>query len=261
MRILLVNDDGISSKGLWALAHAASSRGHRVFICAPSSQQSAASQRITLADPIYVSPYPSDDPNITAYAIVGTPTDCVRLGLYDLVKEPVDVVISGINDGYNAGMAVYYSGTVSAAREGALNHLHAIAVSIAYRAPQEMIDHLAEYAVETAEKYIVLTLPPATVLSINAPRRDADMLKPPAFAPLSTANFLDTYIRRESPRAGMYYWLDSGALTEPYSESSDQDLLDKGHITLTLIGNYTDHNEKYHDFIRACQSTPKLGSP
>jgi len=257
MRILLVNDDGIGSNGLWALACAATARGHRVYICAPSSQQSAASQRITLAEPIYVSPYPAEDSNITAYSIVGTPTDCVRLGLYDLVKEPVDVLISGINNGYNAGMAVHYSGTVGAAREGALNHLHAIAVSIAYRSTQEMIDHLAAYAVETAEKYIALTLPPAAVLNINAPRCDAHMLKRPAFAPLSTANFLDTYIRRESPRAGAYYWLDSGALTEPYTEGSDQDLLDKGHITLTLIGNLADHNDDYLDFIMACQNTLK----
>ena len=139
MHIFLVNDDGIGSKGIMALARAATGRGHKVTMCAPATQQSAASQRITLAEPIYVAPYPSQDPLLTAYAITGTPTDCVRLGLQNLAKEPVDVLISGINDGYNSGMAVHYSGTVAAAREGALNGLHAIAAHH-HKASQALID-------------------------------------------------------------------------------------------------------------------------
>ncbi len=254
MHIFLVNDDGIGSKGIMALARAAAARGHRVTMCAPAAQQSAASQRITLTDPIFVREYPADLPGVAAYAIAGTPTDCVRLGLLDLAQGPVDVLISGINDGYNAGMAVHYSGTVGAAREGALHHLHAMAASIDYHAAQEMVDHLARFVIETAESYATLPLPPGVLLNVNAPRLDPDKLLPPVVAPLSTANFTDCYLRRESPRAGVYYWLDKGAHTEPPIPGSDQDMLDKGHVTLTFMGNPSDHSACFPDFLPACKT-------
>lgn len=254
MHIFLVNDDGIGSNGIMALARAATAKGHKVSMCAPASQQSAASQRITLIEPIYVSPYPVDDKSITAYSIAGTPTDCVRLGLFDLVQEPVDMLISGINDGYNSGMAVHYSGTVGAAREGALNHLHAIAASIAYHATQEMLNHFAAYVIAMAEKYVTLPLSSPVVLNLNAPLRKPAELLAPVLAPLSTANYLDTYLRRESPRAGVYYWLEGGARTEPFIEGTDQDMLEKGHITLTFMGNPTDHSVIDPALAAACQT-------
>lgn len=191
---------------------------------------------------------------VTAYAIAGSPADCVRLGLLQLIDEPVDVLISGINDGYNCGSAVHYSGTVSAAREGALHGLHAIATSIAYHATQEMIDNLARFTVGVAEKYVDMKVPPVTVLNINAPDVAPDQLKPPVYAPLCTANFTDNYIRRESPRSGTYFWLDHGSETDPPIPGGDQDMLGRGHITLTLMGNPMEHNADYGDFAVACQT-------
>ncbi|MEG2480851.1 MAG: 5'/3'-nucleotidase SurE, partial [Clostridia bacterium] len=100
MHIFLVNDDGIGAKGIMALFHAAVLRGHRVSMCAPRTQQSAASHRFTLTEPIYVEPYPVQGEGSQAFSITGSPVDCVRIGLFELVKEPVDVLISGINNGY-----------------------------------------------------------------------------------------------------------------------------------------------------------------
>lgn len=257
MHIFLVNDDGIGAKGLVALARAATAKGHKVTMCAPATQQSAASQRITLAEPIYVAPYPCEDPRVCAHAITGTPTDCVRLGLQDLVREPVDVLISGINNGYNSGMAVHYSGTVAAAQEGALNGLHAIACSIHYHASQELIDRFAAFVVDTAESLVSLTLPPGVLLNINAPDESAGPWKEPAVCPLCTANFTDGYLRRESPRAGIYYWLDGSASTQPPIPGSDQDLLNRGHITMTFMGNPSDHGAAFTGFVSACQTAGK----
>lgn len=252
MHIFLVNDDGIGTPGIMALYQAALARGHQVTLCAPATQQSAASQRITLHEPIFVKPYPVEGGQ--AFAVGGTPADCVRLGLRQLVEQPVDLVISGINEGYNAGTAVHYSGTVSAAREGALNGHHAIAVSIAYDATQAMKEHLARFTIAVGEAYTHLALPPATVLNINAPALGPDQLKPPVYAPLCGANFTDDYLRRESPRAGTYYWLESDAKTDPPTPGSDQDMLKKGHITLTLMGCPTDHCAGFNGFADACQS-------
>ena len=250
MHIFLVNDDGIQSIGIHALCQAALARGHRVSICAPSHQQSAASQRITLADPIYVKPYDFGQEGVNAWAITGTPTDCVRLGLYELVTEPVDVLISGINDGYNAGMAVHYSGTVGAATEGALNRVRAMAVSVHHEASQEMYDYTAHLAIATAERYVALKTPPATVLNMNAPLREPDDVLAPLLAPLSTANFKDTYIRRESPRSGVYYWMSNDWLMEPPEENTDLDLLNKGHVTFTFMGNPSEHSAAFASFVR-----------
>ena len=250
MHILLVNDDGIQSIGIHALCQAALMRGHRVSVCAPSQQQSAASHRITLLDPIYVKEYDFGAEGVTAYAITGTPADCVRLAIYELIKEPVDVLISGINDGYNAGMAVHYSGTVGAATEGALNRLRAMAVSVHHEATQEMYDYTAHLAIAAAERYVALKTPPATVLNINAPLREPEEVKPAVLAPLSTANFKDFYIRRESPRAGVYYWMSSEGSMEAPEENSDMDMLNKGHVTFTFMGNPTEHSAAFASFVR-----------
>ena len=144
MHILLVNDDGIGSVGIMALFHEALKRGHRVTMCAPAAQQSAASHRITLTEPIMAKTYPVDSPMAEAYAIHGSPVDCVRLGLLGGLAKKPDLVLSGINNGYNAGMAVQYSGTVGAAMEGALYRLPASAASIDYGAEPQAVHELAE---------------------------------------------------------------------------------------------------------------------
>lgn len=251
MHIFLVNDDGIQSLGIRALCEAALARGHRVSVCAPSAQQSAASQRITLNDPIYVKPYDFGLGGVAAWAITGTPTDCVRLGLFELVTDPVDVLISGINDGYNAGMAVHYSGTVGAATEGALQRVPSMAVSVHHRATPAMVRNTARLAILAAERYPALSVPPVTVLNMNAPLREPEQLLPPMLAPLATANFRDCYIRRESPRAGVYYWMSNDNLTDPPAEGTDLDLLAKGHVTITFMGNPSEHGAALDAFTQA----------
>lgn len=237
MHIFLVNDDGIGSAGIMALLHAAAERGHRVSMCAPRTQQSAASHRFTLTEPIYVDDYPLEEKNARGYSIAGSPVDCVRVGLLKLVTEPVDIVISGINNGYNAGMAVHYSGTVGAAMEGALNHLPAIAASIHHKADAEMLGHFAGFVIQVAEKYAEKPSPTHTILNINAPNVKPELLKPPVYAPLATGNFVDGYERRYSPRAGEYYWLLDGSETEPPQPGTDQYYLAQGHVAFTLMGN------------------------
>lgn len=240
MHILLVNDDGIGSDGILALAREALSRGHRVSMVAPQRQQSAAGQHISLIDPIFVKEYDMGLPLAAAYGVAGTPTDCVRLALFALIQEPIDLVMSGINDGYNAGMAVYYSGTVGAAREAALGKRHSMAVSIHHRATATMLAHLARYAVRLGERYAALEVPPISVLNVNAPLLEPEALQPPLCAPLCTSAFEDQYIRRESPRAGTYFWLAEGAKFEPSQPGTDLWALEHGHISVTLMGNPAD---------------------
>lgn len=238
MHFLLVNDDGIGAVGIMALMDEALSRGHEITMCAPSGQQSAASHRITLSEPLIVRDYPVNHPNAKAYAITGTPADCVRLAfLAGLAEKPVDVVLSGINNGYNAGMATHYSGTVGAAMEGAFNHVHAIAASIDYEADPSHLKDLAGYVIAMAERYAQTALLPNTILNINAPNLPKSQWQKPVYAPLCAAGFLDGYQRCHAERVGTYFWLNSGSCTESPEEGSDQWYLQRGHIALTLMGN------------------------
>ena len=237
MHIFLTNDDGVGAKGIMALYRAAVARGHEVTMCAPRHQQSAAGHRFTLSEPLFGNDYPLEHGK--GYAVAGAPADCVRIGVLKVAEKPIDVVISGINEGYNAGIATHYSGTVGAAMEGSFHGLHAIAVSIHHKATQEMFDHLADYTIRVAEQYAKKPHKRATILNINAPCVEPSELKEPIYAPLDTAFYLDSYEKRTSPRAGDYYWLESGAPIEPADEGSDNWYLDRGHITLTIMGNYT----------------------
>lgn len=246
MHIFLVNDDGVGAKGIMALYRAALERGHEVTMCAPKTQQSAASHRFTLADPLFLSEYPLE--GAQGYAVTGTPADCVRVGM-QLLREQgrrADVLISGVNDGYNAGIAVHYSGTVGAAMEGAFHHVPSIAASIHHKADDDMLRHMARYTVETAERYAHVRTPRAAILNLNAPCVPPARLQPAVYAPLDSGYFTDGYERRHSPRAGDYFWLTDGDLEAP-QEGTDCWYLDRGHITLTLMGHFITHDQHLLD--------------
>ncbi len=127
MNLLLVNDDGIESPGLWALS-GAMSRNHAVTVAAPDGNCSAVGHGITLREPLLASreDYPH---GVEAWAVSGTPADCVRLGLLNFAPGPVDLVISGPNQGHNTGTDMLYSGTIAAALEAAMMGVKAIALS------------------------------------------------------------------------------------------------------------------------------------
>lgn len=127
MRILISNDDGIRAAGLRVLTEVAARFG-TVYVSAPADQCSAMSQRLTIFSPIRVTeqPYPGAE---KAWSVEGTPADCVKLAVRHLMDGKPDLVLSGINNGFNSGFDIPYSGTVGAAMEALMNGIPAIAVS------------------------------------------------------------------------------------------------------------------------------------
>ncbi len=243
MNILLVNDDGIGAVGIMALLNEAARRGHHVTMAAPATQQSAASHRITLSEPIMMQPYETGLPHVEAFAIRGTPADCVRIALRGgLMKERPDVVISGINNGHNAGMAVHYSGTVGAAMEGSMEGLRAVATSIGWNASPAALQALAALTIDQAERYCQIQPLPMCVLNINAPGSEPDTWQPTVYAPLNVSCYQDGYERRESPFSGSYYWVTGTAEPEVHFEGTDQWYLARGHVTVTMLGNFSSLN-------------------
>jgi 5'-nucleotidase len=127
VRILVTNDDGVHAPGILALRQAVDHLGE-VCVIAPDTNRSAIARGITIHDPLVVDEVSMAD-GFTAFAISGTPVDCVRLGALGLIGDPPDVVVSGANLGLNLGDDVTYSGTVAAALEGVMLGIPAIAVS------------------------------------------------------------------------------------------------------------------------------------
>ena len=244
MHILVTNDDGIRSVGLRALADAALAAGHQVTVVAPAQQCSANSQHLTLTKPLLVRE--NDWEGAKAFSVEGTPSDCVRLAPY-LVESKFDFCLSGINNGQNAGTALYYSGTAAAAREAVMLYVPAMAVSICQGADDAMRQKLAGMCVQMAEKLAAVPMPRYVYLNVNAPALPPEQWKPFTICPLSTSYFLDTYERRESPLGRPYFWLStddtSGVPMEPHQPGTDCALLDEGHVTGTFVGYFQDHND------------------
>ena len=131
MHILLTNDDGITAKGLSILEEVVATVADKVTVVAPEGQRSAASHAMSINKDLYLKRIASPLHNVTKYSLDGTPVDCVKTAMeFILKKDRPDLIISGINNGYNLGSDVLYSGTVSAAMEGPYYLTPAVAVSI-----------------------------------------------------------------------------------------------------------------------------------
>ena len=130
MQILLTNDDGIFAPGLAAIYKELVKIGD-VTVAAPTDSQSGTSHSITFHQPLVCNKIDING-QFTGYSIKGSPADCVKLAVMQLHKGPIDLLVSGINHGANAGINVYYSGTVAAAMEGAFLEIPAVAMSLSF---------------------------------------------------------------------------------------------------------------------------------
>jgi 5'-nucleotidase len=164
MDILLTNDDGIRAVGLRALYAALVKAGHRVHVAAPMTEQSAVGHSVTLFSPLRVRQV--EEAGFSGLGISGTPADCVKLALSHLLPKAPDMIVSGINAGANVGVDVLYSGTVSAATEGALAGIPAMAVSVDDYHPEDLSAQ-AEYAGRMLREDIWSGFPSQCVLNVN----------------------------------------------------------------------------------------------
>lgn len=174
MHVLISNDDGIFAPGIKALAEEAAKRGHKVSIFAPDSQRSAAGHAITLTRPLHAKKEEFD--GMTAYAIDGTPADCVRLGIHMLGEDKPDFVLSGINAGPNRGGAILYSGTVSAAMEGSMCGVPSAAVSRS-TFKDDGFETSARLGVDLMEWAVNHPLPRGEIYNLNVPYGDVIGMK------------------------------------------------------------------------------------
>ena len=244
MHILVTNDDGIYASGILTLARVAAEAGHEVVVAAPSNQQSATGHRLTINESLMITPL-DIDPAFKAYAIGGTPVDCVRIGRR-LSDKPFDFCLSGINDGVNVGTDLFYSGTAAAAREAAMLYLPSMAISIESGATEDMRVKVAENALMIMDYILKRPMPRLTYCNLNAPSLPPHEVKPVKIAPISESYWLDEYVERVNPRGQRYFWLQDGVMKETAEPGSDVDLIAKGHMTVSFVGGFVNNNSLYY---------------
>ncbi|MGH7725338.1 MAG: 5'/3'-nucleotidase SurE [Candidatus Eiseniibacteriota bacterium] len=234
MNILVTNDDGITASALYALREQLSDLG-RVFIVAPDRDQSATSHSLTLYRPMRI-----EQPEKDVYAIDGTPTDCVLISNNGLLPEAPDLVVSGVNRGPNMGDDVFYSGTVAAAIEGALQGLPALAVSLVASGLADFT-YSAELTRRLVGEVLARGLPPKTILNVNVPSRPRAEIAGVKITRLGKRVYQDTLIERLDPRGRKYYWIGGDAPIWEPEPGSDFLAVDQGYVSVTPLHlNLTD---------------------
>jgi len=227
--LLLSNDDGVRAPGLQALAAALASIGD-VIVAAPDRERSAAAHSISLDRPLRVE---AVEPNV--YAIDGTPVDCVYLALHHLVPRKPDLCLSGINNGFNLGSDVFYSGTVGAALEGALRGVPAVALSLERQKPQDF-SHAATFARGFVSDILARgpsAIEPGTLLNVNVPSGPVRGLRATS---LGRRNYRDQVSVRQDLRGRNYYWIGGPEEKGADVAGSDCTAVQDGLVSVTAIG-------------------------
>ncbi len=229
--ILITNDDGIYAEGLTALRDALTEVGE-VTIVAPERPRSASGHAITLHKPLRVAPVRLPWGG-EGYATNGTPSDCVVLGLFAVMPR-CDLVVAGINLGPNLGEDLTYSGTVSAAMEGAICGKPAIAVSLA---DYEMPDYrpAARFTAQLAREVLAHGLPPDVLLNVNVPNLPEAELGGVVITRQGKRRYGGRVERRLDPRGRPYYWLGGEIIEEVEGDGSDGEAVRLGKISVTPL--------------------------
>lgn len=233
MRILLTNDDGIFAPGLAALEQQLRHLGE-VIVVAPTTEQSGVGHSITFLTPLVCKSIHRDGRH-WAWAVDGSPADCVKLAIGELLKDqPVDLVVSGINNGLNAGINVLYSGTVAAAIEGAFFGVTSVAVSLEY---DEDPDFQAAAVIARNVVGGIAKQPSAhgKLFNLNVPTAATESPKDVRVVPMGLAQYGRTYEKRQDPGGRNYYWALWSEPDQPAPESADVTELRRGNVTLTPL--------------------------
>jgi 5'-nucleotidase len=233
MRILVTNDDGIGAPGIHALVQSLQSLGE-ITVVAPERPRSASGHAITLHKPLRLSPYTFAGAD-RAFACNGTPSDCVTLGIDIVLKRQADLVVSGINAGPNLGWDLTYSGTVSAAMEGAILGMPSIALSVAAETSEIDYTAAAAFAAKLAAEVGKRGMERWTLINVNVPALPVNEVHGVTITHQGRRQYVDRVVERTDPSGRPYYWL-GGSLGEDVPDpGSDVHAVLEGKISVTPV--------------------------
>ncbi|MFM5932131.1 MAG: 5'/3'-nucleotidase SurE [Novosphingobium sp.] len=235
MRILLTNDDGINAPGLNVLERIARQISDDIWICAPAEEQSGAGHSLTLTRPIRLNQHAE-----RRFSVTGTPTDSVTMALKKIMPDKPDLILSGVNRGANLGDDVTYSGTVSAAIEGALAGIPSIALSQVYSkegmADAVPFDAAEAWGAKVLKPLIDLPFAPRTLVNVNFPPLSAGEVKGIRVVRQGFHDYArGSVVEGTDPRGYRYFWFGLHGIEHTKGHESDLEAIDDGYIAVTPL--------------------------
>ncbi len=232
--ILVSNDDGITAPGIRVLVDCMKKLGE-VVVVAPDSPQSGMGHAITINESLRLekSDYFGDE--VLAYQCSGTPADCVKLALDKVLDRRPDLLVSGINHGSNSSVNVIYSGTMSAAMEGAIDGLQAIGFSLLDYSMEADFSAAAEVVTQVATKVLEKKIPTDCLLNVNIPNLPKDQLKGIKVCRQAKAKWVEEFDERIDPYKRKYYWLTGKFVNMDNGQDTDEWALHNGYASVVPV--------------------------
>ncbi len=246
MRVLITNDDGIHSPGLRAIVDAIHKEAE-CLVVAPHKERSATAHSISLYDEIWVESVHIGD-GLKGYSVEGTPADCVKFAFAELLKKKVDLIISGINLGLNTGISVYYSGTVSAAREGLINGVPSIAISQGKQQTRDFA-YAGKLVSKLVHGYKNLHFPKDTFLNINVPPVESQQVKGIRVTKQAHSRFDEWFeeIKKSGSNGRKPYQVRGDIEILSPDGTSDEEAIREGYVSMTpLLLDSTHYKQMSH---------------
>lgn len=229
--ILVTNDDGIYAPGLIFLAKIASKFG-TVVVVAPDKPQSGMGHAITINSTLRIQKTNYHNTEIE-FACSGTPVDCVKMAVNHIIKKRPDLVLSGINHGSNSSINVIYSGTMSAAIEGALEGTPSIGFSLCDYALEADFSQAEQFISSIIEQSLLHRMPKGICLNVNIPKLKKEEIKGVKVVRQAKGNWIERFEERKDPYGRDYYWLTGEFVNfEPESTDTDEWAIENGYISI-----------------------------
>lgn len=230
--ILVVNDDGVTAPGIKALIHIMKELGN-VVVVAPDGPQSGMGHAITIAKPLRLDRVDLYE-GVEMYKCSGTPVDCVKLAVNQIFKgKKPDLCVSGINHGLNNSINVLYSGTMSAAVEGAIERIPSIGFSLDDFTLNADFSHCASYVKSIAQKVLEEGLQTGTLLNVNFPN-GAD-IRGVKICRQANAKWAEEFDERLDPHKRSYYWLTGVFQNNDHGEDTDVWALENRFVSIVPV--------------------------
>lgn len=231
MNIIYTNDDGIQAPGIQALI-AGIPAGINAIVVAPASERSACSHSISLGQKLRIEEYEQD--GVYCYMVHGTPADCIKFAVSELAAFRPDLIVSGVNQGANTGISVYYSGTISAAREGIINRIPSMALSLCSRSFNDF-----RASVDTANKLIeghrAGLFPKEILINVNIPALPPGKIKGIRVTKQASSRFIEEFVKEKSHDGKRVYSLAGEIEVYDKDGKSDEEAVVEGYVSLTPL--------------------------
>lgn len=232
--ILVTNDDGITAPGIAATVEVMKKLG-KVVVVAPDSPQSGMGHAITINKPLRLDKNHQFGPDVESYQCSGTPADCVKLAVDKVLHRKPDLLVSGVNHGSNSSINVIYSGTMSAAVEGAIEGITAIGFSLLDYSWEADFEASKDVIYKVASNVLKHGLPEATLLNVNIPKGGLKDLNGIKICRQARAKWVEEFDQRQDPYGRNYFWLTGKFNNLDKGEDTDEWALAHNFVSVVPV--------------------------